>query len=428
MKRERKSRTWQLITVCMVVFLAAFSLPIHASALPDNEDSPNPEYDDTSQWSTGERTLWNWMHNDFKTPMWSEFAELESLISSSSESLVTAAENANSNQSTLQNIDTIVSSIDVAKDLNDFYNTKTKAGQDEDMLSLVDTTNTRVSAANTLWQMVGNVLGNGGNMSILDKEKNGKAPEIKLGVDVNDVTSKYNVFLNGFMKTLAYSLVLIFFSVGLIESTIKYEIVTIKGAVAFGGRLLLAKIIIDCSTTVCVKIVGITEWICTNLASAGSAVPKLLALEAKKPKSSSLWVIGKIVDFFNSLTAITPILLITLTIIVISIAILIKLLIRNIQLCIFTITAPPFFATLASDTTKRYFHNYISAFLQCALQVAFMCIVWYVGVMLLNSHGISNDSLTDLATDTSLWRALIIYICMGILICKPPKFLSNALS
>ena len=62
------------------------------------------------------------------------------------------------------------------------------------------------------------------------------------------------------MKTLAYSLVLIFFSVNLIESTVKYEIVTLRGAVSFGGRLLVGKIVIDLSTTICMKVVGITEY------------------------------------------------------------------------------------------------------------------------------------------------------------------------
>lgn len=418
MKRERKSRIWQLITVCMVVFLAAFSLPIHASAVVNVDDKSTYN---KSTWTDGEVGLWYWLHNDFKYPMWDEFATLETMITNAS------VDSAASTKA-LTDIQTKVDSIDVAADLNNFYAEREKKGSTEDMFTVVDTMNAKVGAANKLWKMVGDVLKKGGNLSVLDKDDKGNEMGIKLGVDVNDLTTKYNAKLNNFMKLLAYSLVLLFFSVGLIETTIKYEIVSIKGAVTFGGRLILAKIIIDCSTTICTKVVGITEWICGNLADAGNYQAKLLAIEASKPKSSSLWVIGKIIDFFNSLTAITPLLLITLVITIISIAILIKLLIRNIQLCIFTITAPPFFATLASESTKRYFHNYITAFLQCALQVVFMCIVWYVGVMLLNNHNIAQDKVSGIIDDTSLYRALIIYICMGILICKPPKFLTNALN
>lgn len=412
MNRKRKSRIWQLITICMVVFLAAFSLPIHAGAVPQKVDSV--------QNSADQAWLWDWLHNDFRDPLWDECATLETLIASSNE----MTSGMMSESGILSTINSKVSAIDLTKDLNDFYDEKTKGGKDEDMFGLVDTMNTKVSTANKLWGMVGKVMAKGGDLTVLDSE----SATIKLGLDVENMTSKYNLLLGGFMKTLAYSLVLLFLSVGLIEQTIKYEIATIKGAVIFGGRIVLAKVIIDCSTTVCVKIVGITEWICENINKAGNAVPKLLEAEAKKPTSSSLWVIGKIIDFFNSITACTPILLITLVIIVVSIVILIKLLIRNVQLCIFVVTAPAFFATLSSESTKRYFQNYITAFLQCALQVVFMCVVWYIGIFLLNNHTISGDSLTKIDADASMYRALIIYICMGILICKPPKFLSNALN
>lgn len=421
MNRKRKSRIWQLITICMVVFLAAFSLPIHVDAALEPHDGANPRYPDyNAEWSVPQMGLWDWLHNDFRDPMWSEFTRLETLIDNSN----SMTSGMMSESGILNTINSKVSAIDLTKDLNDFYDEKTKGGKDEDMFGLVDTMNTKVSTANKLWGMVGKVMAKGGDLTVLDSE----SATIKLGLDVENMTSKYNLLLGGFMKTLAYSLVLLFLSVGLIEQTIKYEIATIKGAVIFGGRIVLAKVIIDCSTTVCVKIVGITEWICENINKAGNAVPKLLEAEAKKPTSSSLWVIGKIIDFFNSITACTPILLITLVIIVVSIVILIKLLIRNVQLCIFVVTAPAFFATLSSESTKRYFQNYITAFLQCALQVVFMCVVWYIGIFLLNNHTISGDSLTKIDADASMYRALIIYICMGILICKPPKFLSNALN
>ena len=412
MNRKRKSRIWQLITICMVVFLAAFSLPIHVGAVPQKRDTA--AYSEDPVW------LWNWLHNDFRDPLWDECATLETLIASSNE----MTSGMMSETGILNTINSKVSAIDLSKDLEDFYSDKTKTGEDEDMFGLVDAMNTKVNTANLLWGMVGKVMAKGGDMTVLDT----CSATIKLGLDVEQMTTKYNALLSGFMKTLAYSLVLLFMSVGLIEQTIKYEIATIKGAVTFGGRIVLAKIIIDCSTTVCVKIVGITEWICEKINRAGTVTTKLLEAEVEKPKSSSLWIIGKIIDFFNSITASQPLLLVTLVIILVSIVILIKLLIRNVQLCIFVVTAPAFFATLSSESTKRYFHNYITAFLQCALQVVFMCIVWYIGIFLLNNHAISQDSLAKVGTDTSMYRVLIIYICMGILICKPPKFLSNALN
>jgi hypothetical protein len=415
MKRERKSRIWQLITICAVVFLAAFSLPFHASAVVDVNDGSTY---DMSYWSEGEIGLWNWMHNDFKNPMGNEFAHLESLIQTSGVDSAASTE-------TLNNIQTKVDSIDVAKDLQDFYDAKENAGSTEDMFAPVENTNSQVGGANLLWKMVGKVMENGGNLTVLDTEG---TEGVSLGIDVSMVTSDYNAALNGFMRLFAYSLVLLFFSVNLIESTVKYELVSIKGAVVFGGRLILGKLMIDLSTTICVKVVDIITWVCGNLAETGYAEIDILAIEAKKPSSSALWVIGKIVDFFNAITNSWLVAAIALVITIISIAILIKLLIRNIQLAIFVIVAPPFFATLATETTKRYFHNYFTAFLQCALQVVFMCIVWYVGILLLNGHQIAGDAAASFLTDTSLYRTLIIYICMGILICKPPRFLTNALN
>ena len=46
------------------------------------------------------------------------------------------------------------------------------------------------------------------------------------------------------VRRFAYSLVLLFFAVNLVEQTIKYEIFTAKGALRIFGRLLVAKIII----------------------------------------------------------------------------------------------------------------------------------------------------------------------------------------
>ena len=414
MKRERKSRIWQLITVCMVVFLAAFSLPFHASAVVNVKDGSTY---DQSTWADGEVGLWYWLHNDFKYPMWDEFATLETMITNASVDSAASTE-------ALTDIQTKVDSIDVAADLNNFYEEKEKKGSAENMFTPIKDANSQVKGANKLWQMVGKVMKNGGNLSVLDSEEE----PVKLGINISSFTSDYNKNMSNFMKLLAYSLVLLFFSVNLIETTVKYEIVSIKGAVVFGGRLLLGKLLIDLSTTVCVKVINITSWVCANLVQSGEKLQNILSIQATNPQKSSLWVIGKIIDFINAITNSWLIVAIALVIAIISIAILIKLLIRNIQLTIFVIVAPPFFATLATETTKRYFHNYFTAFLQCALQVVFMCIVWYVGLFLLNGHQIAGDKVSEFFTDTSLYRTLIIFICMGILICKPPKFLTNALN
>ena len=414
MNRKRKSRIRQLIITCLTMILAAFSLPIHASAELRNNDEGTYVID--GSWSNGEIGLWNWLHNDFRLPLSTELTLLEEKIDD-----ITVGTGSAGSATVLEEIKDAVDSIDLTQELTDFYNQKASAGSTEDMSHLLDSTDKHIAGANGLWHLVGEVMESGGDLSAV-------AGEVPLGVDLNTFTTDYNTAISGFMKMLAYSLVLIFFSVNLIESTVKYEIVTLRGAVSFGGRLLVGKIVIDLSTTICLKIVGITEWICGGLVSSGTVTMNLLDLKAETGAWSSLWVIGKIIDFFNIITNIGPILIVVLIVVIISIAILIKLMIRNIQLAVMVIAAPPFFATLATDTTKHYFRNYITSFLQCALQVVFMCIVWYVGIYLLNNHNISGDVFSNLGANTNFTRVLMIYIVMGIMICKPPKFLTNALN
>lgn len=416
MNQKRKSRIWQLIITCFAMILAAFSLPIHASAELRNHDEGTYVIDES--WSGGEIGLWNWLHNDFRYPLSTALTELEQKIDD-----ITVGTGSADTAAELEEIKKAVDSIDLTQELTDFYNQKASAGSTEEF-SLIENTESQLDGANALWQMVGKVMGSGGDLSAANMPG-----DIQLGVNLSSFTSSDASTISAFMKTLAYSLVLIFFSVNLIESTVKYEIVTLRGAVSFGGRLLVGKIVIDLSTTICLKVVGITEWICGNLVNVGGvASSEILNLSVGTSSTSSLWVIGKIIDFFNIITNIGPILIVVLIVVIISIAILIKLMIRNIQLAIMIIAAPPFFATLATDTTKHYFRNYITSFLQCALQVVFMCIVWYVGIYLLNNHNISGDVFANLGANTNFTRVLMIYIVMGIMICKPPKFLTNALN
>lgn len=165
------------------------------------------------------------------------------------------------------------------------------------------------------------------------------------------------------------------------------------------------------------------------IVGSGNSAVKVITVEHTPNYESKLWIIGKIIEFFNSITALGPLLILAVIMIIISGAIIVKLLMRNIQLFCLIIVAPPFFATLASETTRRYFRNYFTAFLQCALQVVFMCIVWYAGIFLINNNVIKVDTASKiLAYDSNMYRVIIVYIVMGIMICKPPKFLTNALN
>ena len=97
-----------------------------------------------------------------------------------------------------------------------------------------------ISMANDQWKRVGKALEKGGDLSGTDS--------FNKNFSINSIKSSkvINIF-----KTFGYSLVLVFFSVTLIESTIKYEIFTIKGGAMIFGRLLISKVVIDSSVNIC---------------------------------------------------------------------------------------------------------------------------------------------------------------------------------
>ena len=93
------------------------------------------------------------------------------------------------------------------------------------------------------------------------------------------------------------------------------------------------------------------------------------------------------------------------------------------------IVSPLFFACASADVTKQYFKNFITAFLQCGLQIVFMVIIYGVGIRVLNNNEINGSGFMSYGVSTmNTYRSILVYIIMGILIVKPPKFLTNAIN
>lgn len=447
MERKRKSRIKQLIAICFVVFLAAFSLPFPvraAESLPymnhwDTADM-NPDLYDERVMDEGEQVLLRWLRLEMRNGSAVHFNQIQDGLQVINNNIAALdgdaiVQTSRENKTVLDSIKEKVFSFNIIGDLETFYAGRTSLGADEDC-SITATVSERVKGANKMWTWVGKTLESGGDLTSARTDSEGD-PTISLGIDLNTLTNRMNSkgvanpagTIKGFMLALAYAMVLVFFSVGLIEQTVKYEIVTTKGAVSFIGRIFVAKVIIDLSTEICLRTIGVTQWICRMIVGAGNRATDVITWNNTPYAESRLWIIGKIIDFINSITALGPLLIIAIIMIIICGAILIKLLMRNIQLFCLIIVAPPFFATLASETTRRYFRNYFTAFLQCALQVVFMCLVWYAGIFLLNENAITVDTTSKVfASNSNLYRAMIIFIVMGIMICKPPKFLTNALN
>lgn len=226
-------------------------------------------------------------------------------------------------------------------------------------------------------------------------------------------------------RIFGYSLVLLFFAISLIDQTIKYEIFTLRGAVNIFGRLILSKFLIDASTTVCLLIISISQDLCGKILSEN--LENIIINPSITLETSNIWVIGPIVDGLIAIIMLIPIILVYLVVSVSTCLIACKLLLRSFELTMLTTVSPAFFACFSSNTTNPYFKNFIVTFLQCAFQIVFMAVVYYVGVDKLTINGGTDiEGFADLGK--WVWNTTpnaLITLAMAIMIVKPPKVLTG---
>ena len=235
---------------------------------------------------------------------------------------------------------------------------------------------------------------------------------------------KYADIVN-IMRTLGYALVLVFFAVNIIEQTIKFEIFTVKGMLQIFGRLILAKIIIDLSVTICMAIVGVCGSICSQILTEDFKVVTSV-MPSVNLATSGIKVIGPIIDFL-----VTGILCLAISIIVLSVMVatgfvIIKLTLRSIELTLLVTVSPAFFACISSDVTRPYFRNFILTFIQVSAQIIFMAIVLFIGSTHLQTEIIEiTDFIQLIDWCGSVLPNVILIIAMCIMMVKPPKVLTN---
>lgn len=227
----------------------------------------------------------------------------------------------------------------------------------------------------------------------------------------------------GFFIVLGYSLVLLFFSISLIDQTIKYEIFTLRGFVNIFGRLLISKAVIDISGWVCTTIITITQNLCNSILTK-TVTTNLTDIPEIKVETSDLFIVGPIVDILIKAILCLPVTLIITIVFVSGLLIMIKLLLRSLELTMLTVVSPAFFACVSSNTTVPYFKNFITTFLQAALQIVFMAIVYLVAVDKLTIDDI--DSIADVGGWVlRVFPNAIIVLAMAIMMVKPPRVLTG---
>ena len=226
------------------------------------------------------------------------------------------------------------------------------------------------------------------------------------------------------MRIFAYSLVLLFFAVTIVEQSIKYEIFTLKGIARIFGRLLLAKIIIDLSTTICMIIIKIVGYLTFKILDSAQITVNIfpdIYLKASKTK-----IIGPIIDLLVGIIVGLVFTLVILLVLIPICIVLMKLVMRSIELAVLMTVAPAFFACLSTDVTKEYFKKFMSIFLQVACQTLFMVIPIVVCANHFTSEPVQMNGISALAaTLRNIMPNILIFTAMLIMMIKPPKVLTN---
>lgn len=262
----------------------------------------------------------------------------------------------------------------------------------------------------------------------MNEETNGAINEqigsysIKLS-DINNPKEPLGMLVDP-LRIFAYSLVLLFFAVNLVEQTIKYEIFTLKGIMQVFGRLLVAKIIIDLSVTICLLIIRIIGSITVKMLDTVNVTLNIFPdISLKK---SDIKIIGPILDAIVAFV-VSAVLMIIIGVVMICVSlVVIKLVLRSIELAMLMVISPAFFACLSSDVTKEYFKKFISVFIQVSAQTLFMAIALAVCSGHFNTPPVPISGLSGLASGIMrISPNILIAIAMCVMMVKPPKVLTN---
>lgn len=233
-------------------------------------------------------------------------------------------------------------------------------------------------------------------------------------------------------KAFAYCLIVILFGLNMTNTMLQFDFTSLKGVLRVFGTLLIAKIWVDLSVTVC-------GYIISTVNSMNSQIMNLLKVNANGVVYTSSFnpnttvnarswdFFGTIIGYLQGLLMRGPefILIIALGFAIISV--FIKILSRAFELTCLMAISPLAFACIANEESKVYFKKFIGAFLSTCLYMTFMIICYVVGSQWITE---ANNATAIIANSMStnlkqlLPRFIIIFgICR--IMAKPPKVLTN---
>lgn len=353
--------------------------------------------------------------NSFRTKLDNVYREYSSALEAGNSYLLH-----NVNYETIQqnnsNIESCTTNLDTAKtNFNALIEEVEATKRQSDATNSVNnTTDDLFNIPQALWSLLGN--------SISDTASNASVFGLSLST-VETVTNN----LSPYITVLAYLVLIVSFATSASESAMRFELTTPRGAMRVFIQVALGKASIDLSVMLCMAIVKLINSIASGAILVSANMGSFRGTDLTDVLTGSGGYIlsvtsGNPLAIFSFLFSIIPKLVICVVIITTLCKVIMKLVMRNFELgCLITI-APLGFATLAGESTKRFFMKYLGALIGSAMTILFIAITYNIVSVWLHNIVTNNTSVLFVSSE---WVTMIILCAMARFIWKPPATLTN---
>lgn len=232
-----------------------------------------------------------------------------------------------------------------------------------------------------------------------------------------------------FLLPISYMIFFICWMVGIAKKSIDLSIYSGKEFSKIGASLIAGLILMGLATPITSLIAEISQSLTKDLINS-TTVDALNEL-AKNIKpfndfSSSIPIIGPILQFLTYFTAQFPLLIFNFGLIIVSLIIMVIAGIRIVKMAIMQACAPVFFAMSASESTMRYFRNFMIQYCLIAFQLFIMAIV-YSAMQISFAGYISAGYGGEITQWGTAFIGMIIMITYCVLMIKSDKIFSKIL-
>lgn len=194
-----------------------------------------------------------------KNKLWNEINALKGNVGASSQDINDVKGKVDETNGKIDSVQQSVDNIDVRGDLDKFGEEITISADGSAADKILGVTDIMINSCNRLWSIVGDTMVNYGITNISGASINAKAYAVG-GEDT----------IISVLTAFAYSVVLLFFAINLIEVTVKYEMLSLKSVIIITARIGIAKLLIDKSGTICSKIIDITSTLASDVIEIGT--------------------------------------------------------------------------------------------------------------------------------------------------------------